>query len=287
MRRALQALRGLAIGDAVGECLIGRGAVSAARRAARSIERPAPWPWTDDTAMAVSIVETLALHGTIDVDDLAARFARRYRRDPARGYGAGAHRILSAVNEGTPWRAAAAAAFDGQGSAGNGAAMRAAPIGAFFAGDLAAAAAAARASAAPTHAHPEGAAGAIAIAVLAAAVFAGERDPSALHAAVRAHTPDGDVARGLRWVAAYRGDDPLEVAATVGSGARVLAEDTVPFAVWCAIRWLGDFAGGVWACGDAGGDVDTTGAMVGGVVIGAVGDAGVPATWRASVEPLP
>jgi ADP-ribosylglycohydrolase len=36
-----------------------------------------------------------------------------------------------------------------------------------------------------------------------------------------------------------------------------------------------------------GGDIDTTCAIVGGIVVGAVGLAGIPADWRASREPLP
>jgi ADP-ribosylglycohydrolase len=36
-----------------------------------------------------------------------------------------------------------------------------------------------------------------------------------------------------------------------------------------------------------GGDVDTTCAMVGGIVVGAVGLDGIPAEWRTAREPLP
>jgi ADP-ribosylglycohydrolase len=201
--------------------------------------------------------------------------------------GAGAHEILSAIAGGVPWRAAAGAAFGGQGSAGNGAAMRVAPVGAYFAGDLPAAADHAARSAAPTHAHPEGVDGAVAIAVLAAQVFAGQRDRAALLAGVLAHVRPGDVRRGLSWVAEHLDADAHTVAATVGNGAHVRAGDTVPFAVWCTLRHLGDFAGAVWTCGDVGGDVDTTAAMCGGVIVGAVGAAGLPAAWRAAVEPLP
>jgi ADP-ribosylglycohydrolase len=193
-QRAQLSLLGLSLGDATGERLF---AVAPAARAARVLDRPAPWSWTDDTAMAVSVVETLAVCDGIDADELAARFARRYVREPARGYGAGAHEILSAIAGGVPWRAAAGAAFGGQGSAGNGAAMRVAPVGAYFAGDLPAAADHAARSAAPTHAHPEGVDGAVAIAVLAAQVFAGQRDRAALLAGVLAHVRPGDVRRGL------------------------------------------------------------------------------------------
>ena len=282
--RALLSLRGLSIGDAVGETMFG---AKPQELSDRRVDRPAPWRWTDDTAMAASIVETLAACGEIVEDELAARFLRRYARDPARGYGAGAHRILSAMGEGVPWREAAGAVFGGQGSAGNGGAMRAAPIGAYHAGNIAAAVADAARSAAPTHAHPEGAAGAIALAALSAAVWGGERDPGALILATIEATPAGDTRRRLTWVADHLSDDALTVAATVGNGGNVLASDTVPFAAWCAIRHLGAYAEAIWTCAAVGGDIDTTCAMVGGMIIGVVGEAGIPTAWRDAVEPLP
>ena len=53
-----------------------------------------------------------------------------------RGYGAGAHDILDRITAGMPWSQSTRMAFDGQGSLGNGGAMRVAPLGAFFADDL-------------------------------------------------------------------------------------------------------------------------------------------------------
>src|SRR5688500_13163962 len=178
--RAELALDGLSVGDAFGETNLARIPAIAERVARRLITTRRPWKWTDDTAMALSIVDTLVANGTIDEDDLARRFAARYAAEPMRGYGAGAHRILERIGAGEPWRGVAQSVFGGQGSAGNGGGMRAAPIGAWFAGDLDRAAAEAARSAAPTHAHPDGAAGAVAIAVAAAAVFGGERDPAAI-----------------------------------------------------------------------------------------------------------
>ena len=61
-------------------------------------------------------------HGRIDRDRLALAFAERC--EPHRGYGPGAVMILRLIRTGTPWPVAAASAFDGQGSCGNGAAMR-------------------------------------------------------------------------------------------------------------------------------------------------------------------
>jgi ADP-ribosylglycohydrolase len=289
--RARLALEGLSVADAFGEQLLHAGP------AARSLalgERVMPvpgvgrrWMWTDDTATAISIVEVLDAHGGIDPERLAEAFARRYAAEPARGYGGGAHQVLTAIASGTPFDIAAAALFGGQGSCGNGGGMRSAPIGAYFADDLDAVVAHAARSAAPTHAHPDGIAGAIAIAVAAACVVAGERDPRALLETVVARTPAGPTREGVRRAIALLDAEPITVAAELGNGSRVLAADTIPFATWCAATHLDDFAGACWACASVGGDIDTTCAMVGGIIVGAVGLAGIPAEWRASREPLP
>lgn len=288
LERARLSLDGLSIADALGEQLLHSGPHA---RVHALTERVAPtekrWGWTDDTAMAISIVEELAARGGIEPGPLAAAFARRYVAEPARGYGRGAHQVLAAIAQGEPYESAARALFNGTGSRGNGGGMRSAPIGAYFAGDLAAAAHHAALSAAPTHAHPDGAAGAVAVAVAAAAVFAGERDPKAVLEAVVAHTPTGPTLDGLRRAIPMLRAEPITVAAELGNGSAVLSADTVPFAVWCAAVHLGDFAGAVWACAGVGGDIDTTCAMAGGIIAGAVGAEGIPAAWRAAREPLP
>lgn len=288
-QRARVALEALSVADAFGEQLLHAGP---AARALALNHRAAPvgrrWRWTDDTAMAISIYEELCARGAIDPGKLALRFAKRYADDNSgRGYGRGAHQVLVMIGAGVPYAQAAQSLFDGEGSRGNGGGMRAAPIGAYFAGDLDATVEHAARSAAPTHAHPDGAAGAIAVAVAAAAVFAGERDPSALLETVAARTPAGPTHDGLRRAVGMLSEEPVTVAAVLGNGAHVISSDTVPFAVWCAATHLTDYAAALWACGDVGGDVDTTCAIVGGIVGGAVGMAGIPTDWHASRERLP
>lgn len=288
VERARVALEGLSVADAFGEQLLHAGPHA---RAVALDGRTAPvgrrWQWTDDTAMAIAIFDELTARGEIDPGSLAQRFARSYMREPARGYGRGAHEVLGNIAAGMPWDTAAKLLFNGQGSCGNGGGMRVAPIGAYFAGNVEAVIANAARSAAPTHAHPDGIAGAIAVAVAASAVFAGERDPRALLETVHEHTPAGPTREGVRRSIAMLRAEPITVAAELGNGSAVIASDTIPFAVWCAATHLNDYAGALWACGDVGGDIDTTCAIVGGIVVGAAGLEGIPADWRASREPLP
>jgi len=288
LARAKLALEGLSVADAFGEQLLHAGPVA---RVLALEHHTAPvgkqWMWTDDTAMALSIVETLDVCAGIETDRLARLFAHRYYAEPARGYGGAAHQVLSAIAAGDDYQIAAGRLFDGQGSMGNGGGMRSAPIGAYFCDDLDAVVEHASRSAAPTHAHPDGIAGAVAIAVAAARVFAGERDPRTLLETVLARTPAGATHEGIRRSLAMLDAEHITVAAELGNGSRVIASDTVPFALWCAATHLDDFAGGCWSCVEVGGDIDTTCAMAGGIIVGAVGLAGIPDDWRMSREPLP
>ncbi|MFT3694813.1 MAG: ADP-ribosylglycohydrolase family protein [Kofleriaceae bacterium] len=286
--RARISLEGLSVGDAAGEQILhSPGPTRALVLDEHVLPVNRKWMWTDDTAMAASIVDELAAHDGIDPDSLARRFAERHHADPARGYGRGAHQVLDEIYAGTPYDAAAKMLFNGQGSHGNGGGMRSAPIGAYFATDMARVIDHAAKSAAPTHAHPDGVAGAIAIAVAAARVFDGERDPRMLLEAVVAHTPGGPTRDGVRRAIPLLGSEPIRVAAELGNGSHVLASDTIPFAIWAAASNLHSFTEAFWACATVGGDTDTMCAMACGIVVGAVGVAGIPEDWRAAREPLP
>ena len=61
----------------------------------------------------------------------------------------------------------------------------------------------------------------------------------------------------------------------------------VPLALWLALNRLDDYEGVVRAAIAAGGDTDTTGAIVGSIVAAHGGPACIPAHWRPLVEPIP
>lgn len=293
LARARLSLEGLSLGDAYGERLFtGAAAERADEDGPVLVPAEETWRWTDDTAMSLCIVAELAARGAIDAGSLAARFAAQYLQDRYRGYGGTAHEILHDLANGRPWAEAAAAPYEGAGSMGNGGAMRSAPIGAYFAGDLERVIAEARTSARPTHAHPDGQAGAIAVAVaaaIAAEMAAGARPRSgpALLAAVTAATPPGDTRDGLQRALELGPCKPRAAAAVLGNGRRVISSHTVPFAIWSASRHLDDFRAAMWHTVVVGGDIDTNAAIVGGIVALTVGRDGLPADWLARREPLP
>jgi len=295
---ARDSLDGLSVGDA-----LGRAYFASARHLddlAAEHTPATPWPWTDDTEMASSIVAELAdldPSGAIDQDRLARAFAGRCQ--PERGYGPGAVILLQRIRDGADWRTESQAMFGGQGSLGNGGAMRVAPLGAYFADDPAVAAREAARTAEVTHLHIEGIAGAVAVAVAAAYAAGGRlagRRPEALELlnAVFAAVPDSAVRDGIGRARGLLGCQVAEAAAELGNGAQIIAPDTVPFTLWAAATYLHDYPAGIVACVTARGDTDTTAAIVGGIVAGHTGVegerddvTGIPMPWLAARERLP
>jgi ADP-ribosylglycohydrolase len=123
------------------------------------------------------------------------------------------------------WDVHARALFGGEGSLGNGAAMRAAPLGAWFSRDLGLAREQARLAAEVTHAHPEGISAAVAVALAAASAAAGRADPapdprSFLEQA--AGWVPGPVGDGIARAAALSPGTPAwQAADLLGNGQRV------------------------------------------------------------------
>lgn len=291
MQRALCSLEGLAIADAIGEMLAYRH-----YQASEIINQglPAgPWFRTDDSEMAISIVEVLKLHGFINQDELAQRFAWRFQREPDRGYGKMTRIQLREINEGGNWREGAANAFGGQGSMGNGGAMRVAPVGGYFADDFKRVVEEAELSASVTHTHKEGIAGTIAVAIAAACVWQSREHPKAervkqLFDAVMEFTPESKVRRGILIASQTPAGIEIEaVARALGNGSLVTASDTVPFTLWCAAHNLDNYVEALKWTIVAGGDCDTNAAIVGGIVALSVGRENIPLDWRQNKEPLP
>jgi len=284
IEQALTSLRGLAIGDALGSQFF----VPANRPLLdERTPPPSPWQWTDDTEMACSVVLELTDGGTpVDQDRLVALFAEHHDFD--RGYGPSTGRFLRLVREGGDWRALLGDLFDGQGSWGNGAAMRVAPLGAYHAGSPGLAAQDAKRSAEVTHTHPEGVAGAVAVAVAASVIASGRRAPGEIIDTVLERVEPGLVRNGVRQARRLLTlSDPRAVAEELGNGRRVSAQDTVPFTIWAAVKHLDDFEAAIWATAQVGGDVDTTCAIVGGMVAAGMEPDALPHLWSRACEDLP
>lgn len=289
MERVRLSLDGLSVGDAFGQRFF--GPVGNGQTIGRVLP-PAPWRYTDDTEMALAIAHILSQHGTIAQDELAQEFAARYAVDPHRGYGAGMHNLLAAVGNGDDWRVESRHLFRGEGSFGNGSAMRVAPVGAYFADDFERVVEEAKLSAEVTHAHEEAVAGAIAVAIAAAWAWQErERGPvaptSELLETVYEHLPAGKVCHGIHVARQLPLDEwEFTAAENLGCGEQITCADTVPFCLWIAARHLDDYQTALWNTVRVGGDIDTNAAIVGGIVALAVGREKFPEDWRKMREGL-
>ena len=290
LNRAFNSLQGLSVGDAFGEKFFLHPDVAENIIASRAI--PAlPWYYTDDTQMALSIYWVLREYGEINQDELAQSFACRY--DGERGYGAGMQRLLLNIRDRRKWQDLSSNSFAGQGSYGNGGAMRAAPLGAFFGDDLDLVVEQAIKSAEVTHAHPEGIAGTVAVAV--AAAFACKFKESnhlpnktEFLDSILPYIPDSEVASKVRRARDLEDDISINSAAAIlGNGTKVSAQDTVPFALWCAAQYLDNYEEALWLTVSGLGDRYTTCAIVGGIVALYAGVENIPDAWLSAREALP
>ncbi|MBN1851274.1 MAG: ADP-ribosylglycohydrolase family protein [Pirellulales bacterium] len=155
-------LLGLAVADALGAHFEGESPEVLAyryRNAEDLIQNPPAGElrYTDDTQMAIGVAEALIARGQIDEEILYRQFAANYV--PQRGYGYGSRIVLQAMVDGGDHRYLARNLFS-EGSFGNGAAMRVAPVGILFRRDPVRIWEQARLSAIPTHTHPLGIEGA-------------------------------------------------------------------------------------------------------------------------------
>ena len=291
MTRAALSLQGLSCGDAFGERFFIHPDLAKSLVSQRAVPSP-PWRYTDDTAMAVSITEVLEEFGEIHPERLAENFGRRYLADPHRGYGSAMHSLLPelAVNP-TRWKNLSRQLFNGKGSFGNGAAMRVAPVGAYFGDDFETLVRQAELSALITHSHAEGIVGATAVALAAGLAYKSKGSSISAQrflSEVCDRIPSGDVRLGIIKALDLGPDTAAETAANVlGNGANVSAQDTVPFCLWVAAHHLNNYEDALWTTVSGLGDRDTTCAIVGGIVALSAGVESIPSSWLASREPIP
>lgn len=281
-------LFGAAVGDALGAAFEGMHSVDGGRivRQERSTE---PLRYTDDTALTLVLAHHLAERpGLVPVDEdaLAEQMAREWHREPWRGYGAGSREVFERILAGTPWAEASRISFGGNGSYGNGAAMRVAPI-ALVAASPTHAAELARKSAVVTHAHRHGQEGAVLQAC--AALQALYSDPG------RPLDPKlfldrlGRTIGHTEWQAQLDQvrelvdtASPAFAAARLGNDAT--ARHSVPLAILAFLQHPDRPAEAIRYAIRAGGDTDTIASMAGALTAARTGVQEIPPEWLKRLE---
>jgi poly(ADP-ribose) glycohydrolase ARH3 len=240
--------------------------------------------YTDDTEMMIALAETLGQNGHIVPDMLAKSFTSNMNK--ARGYGAGSIITLSSLCAGNDWTQAAFAAYP-EGSMGNGACMRIAPVGVLFHNRQDKLIEQATMSARVTHAHHLAIEGARlqAMAVASATLIpteqpVGEDFVEGLVDGIDEPAYIESLNNLLELLA--KPHDPLQVSKILG--AETLALRSVPAAIYMFIRFNGDFKATVSEAVSLGGDTDTVGAMAGAICGAHLGHGAIPGEWYELLE---
>ena len=279
-------LVGLAIGDALGMPFEGMDPQAILARQSQVTEflpgdGLAAGQYTDDTKMMLCIAESIVENGRVNPEDVARRFVAWFDTGDLRRIGATCLEAIMSLERGIPWRESG---HRGKWAAGNGTAMRIAPVGLVDWQDMERLRGDCWSTSIITHHNPEAGAGATAVAYVIARLATGDLDSTRLLTDAAHFVGESEVARNL--VEAQRllsSNTPTEMALkTLGTSGYVV--ETVASALYCFLRTPPDFVITVSSAVLGGGDTDTT-AAVAGAISGAYNDLHrLPAHLVAQVE---
>jgi len=254
---------GCIIGGAIGDCV---GCPLEGKSGPVDVSIPASSRITDDTQLTLATCEAISDAKGVEPEAIARSFARWFSQGRITGYGSSTLKALRDLQVGAHWALSGA---KGGTSAGNGAAMRIAPIA--FCVDLLSpdGRRLARYVASITHRDDEAICGALAIAIAIA------HDGFDYIQQILSELPDCATRHRLAELASKPDVSIIDLGIQYGTSGYVA--DSVPVSLIAAQRaeaiGFQDAVFGVIACG---GDTDTTGSMTGQIVGSKVGLSGIP-----------
>jgi len=278
---------GCAIGDAIGELAF---LYPKKDKLCHKIDKTNQLCYTDDTAMAIGIARSIIEKGDIEEEHLGKKLSDEFYREPWRGYASGPPAVFRMVKEkGIPYHEAAKMLFYGEGSFGNGAAMRIAPVGLFFYNAFPELFyEKAKISACVTHAHPIGIDGAV---IQARAVSIATRlNP------VEEFFFEDFIDELIRFAKTYEMKTKMEMVkslleedvtpkiAASRLGMSVAVYESVPFAIYSFLKYSKSFKECLLCAVLNGGDRDTLGAMACSISGAYLGIDAIPKKWIKKLE---
>jgi ADP-ribosyl-[dinitrogen reductase] hydrolase len=275
--RAIGALIGLAVGDAVGTTLEFKQRDSYPRLTDMVGGGPfhlKPGQWTDDTSMALALADSLLAKDGFDPADLMRRFVA-WREEGAYSCTGNCFDIGITVSSAlSRWQRTGdpIAGSTDPNSAGNGSLMRLSPVAIRHWQDRETLRHIAALQSRTTHGAPEAVSACVAYAELIADAIAGQPRHAVL--APRATDHAGRIAEimGGSWRGALRDD--------IGSSGYVA--HSLEAALW-SIGRTSDFQSAILTAANLGGDADTTAAIAGQLAGALYGVSGIPDEWLAKV----
>lgn len=215
-----------------------------------------PGQYSDDTQLSLEVSQSLIENHGFNPDDLAARYMDWFFSGRARGFGTTTKLAMQNLQSGKHWSESGIA-----GSMGNGTAMRAAPFGVYYRNDIYSLINICKIDNGITHASADAEAGSIAIGL--AAAYAVNHDLDNLLEKIWLRLPDSKVKTTIFSLDAMLHSNsitPSQALRVLGTKADV--RETVPAALYCFLKF-DNYHDAVVAAIKAGGDTDTTAAIVG------------------------
>lgn len=237
-------------------------------------------PITDDTQLTLATCVSIVAAGEVSPEHIAATFADWHLHRRFQGLGSSTLKALTDLTAGQHWALAGA---KGERAAGNGAAMRIAPLAFCLNPDTSEDRRTMRDVCRITHHHDEAYIGALAI-VLAIRGVAYDSVPfAALLAHVASHIPDSQVRDRLREILDAQ---PRSIAAAAEQfGNTGFVADAVPFALFAASRCEDHSPHSILQQIIAtGGDTDTNASLAGQILGAALGYATLPQQWMSQLN---
>lgn len=242
-----------------------------------------PGQFTDDSQMSIMVSESLIENKRFNAKDLSTRYVDWIHSGRARGFGGTTKKAVDSLKAGNHWTKSGV-----EGSVGNGTAMRAAPFGVFYANkDFNDMFQAVKVDSAITHKSIEAEAGALAIAITTWLTV--KKMSADVPAYLAVHLPDSVVkekifvALEMAKLMRSNGKGKTDAQCLAELGTRADVRQTVPAAMYCYWRF-DNYVDAVVAAIRAGGDCDTTAAIVGGIFGGRTKLGDIPKTWVRNVE---
>lgn len=238
-----------------------------------------PWHFTDDTQLTLATCEALSDHTPYSTDLLAQYFALYYRKRRITGMGAATLNALRELDAGINWRSTGRT---GVYAAGNGAAMRIAPLA--FRDDITRDQI--REACYITHQNDEAYCGALAVVltlrIILSKAYTGSDN---LLQQVIPQLPDTLLRDRLIMLTDLQ---PATIAEAAEFGTSGYVVDSVPFALYSASQVAHIGIGGVYqSIIEVGGDTDTNASIAGQIAGALTGKDHIPTSLTAQLEQIP
>jgi ADP-ribosyl-[dinitrogen reductase] hydrolase len=270
---------GCILGGAIGDCL---GGPFEGRYPPFALSDQHKWRVSDDTQLTLATCESISRQVVVDPAAIAESFASWFKQGRLVGLGASTYKALSELSQGGHW---ALVGRRGDMAAGNGAAMRIAPLAFCLDPTDRDSRKVIRDVCRVTHHNEEAYAGALAVLIAVRAAFDQIwNGTGSLLELVIDHLPDSSVRDRIIQLSKYDNAKPLvEIAAQHGSSGYVV--ESIPLAILAAERigtlGFSSMLHEVVACG---GDTDTNASIAGQIAGTLIGVSGLPKEYS---EQLP